>query len=220
MPGDVRHLLAVTLVLIACIGCRRSEDAGLNADSSIFQEAGSTRDSIVRDDTGASDTARDASRDCGIDGTPLLADEGIGELKQGRPVVEVTALCEVMSDSQQRGAEGMMERVLVVRIADELVRAVVAGDRIFRIEINTPRFRTPDSLGVDTPLKRIAAMRGAQFAPGEDGVYGFSPSHCGLSFRFALPLRPPAGGQWTAASISQRHGDAAVNRVIVIACTR
>jgi hypothetical protein len=114
----------------------------------------------------------------------------------------------------------MMERVLVVRIAGEPVRSIVTNDRIFRIEVNTPRFRTADSLGVDTPLRRIASMHGAQFAPGEDGVYGFSGDHCGLSFRFSLPWRPPAGGQWTAQAITAQHGDAAVNRVIVIECRR
>jgi hypothetical protein len=157
---------------------------------------------------------------CGVTGTPVLEEDGIGELKQGRPVSEVAALCDVVSDAEQQGQEGMMERVLVVSLAGESVRTIVQNDRIFRIEVTTPRFRTADSLGVDTPLSRIASMRGAQFAPGEDGVYGFSPDHCGLSFRFSLPWRPPAGGQWTAKQIEQEHGTAAVNRVIVIPCRR
>ena len=161
-----------------------------------------------------------AQKTCGVTGTPTLEENGIGELKQARPVSEVAALCEVLSDSEQRGQEGMMERVLVVNLAGESVRSIVQDDRIFRIEVNTPRFRTADSLGVDTPLSRIASMRGAQFAPGEDGVYGFSPDHCGLSFRFSLPWRPPAGGQWTAKQIEKEHGTAAVNRVIVIPCRR
>jgi hypothetical protein len=161
-----------------------------------------------------------AEKTCGVKGTPFLEEDGIGELKQGRPVSEVSALCDVISDAEQRGQEGMMERVLVVNVAGESVRSVVQNDRIFRIEVNTPRFRTADSLGVDTPLSRIASMRGAQFAPGEDGVYGFSPDHCGLSFRFSLPWRPPAGGQWTAKQIEEEHSTAAVNRVIIIPCRR
>ncbi|MBA2335062.1 MAG: hypothetical protein H0V90_09010 [Blastocatellia bacterium] len=153
-------------------------------------------------------------------GAPMLDEDGIGELRRGRLVSEVAAECEVIRDGQQQGQEGMMERVLVLQIAGETVRSVVVKDRIDRIQVNSPRFRTADSLGVDTPLSRIAAMRGAQFAPGEDGVYGFSPEHCGLSFRFSLPWRPPAGGQWTAAAIAKQHGTAAVNRVIVIPCRR
>ena len=180
-------------------------------------------DSIAAADSpiAAGDTAATSSpKTCGVTGTLVLEEDGIGELKQGRPVSEVAALCDVISDAEQQGQEGMMERVLVINLAGESVRSVVQDDRIFRIEVNTPRFRTADSLGVDTPLSRIASMRGAQFAPGEDGVYGFSPDHCGLSFRFSLPWRPPAGGQWTAKQIEQEHGTAAVNRVIVIPCRR
>ena len=177
-------------------------------------------DSIATPDSLVADDSMPAQKSCGVTGTPLLEEDGIGALKQGRPVSEVAALCDVTSDSEQQGQEGTMERVLVVGVAGESLRSIVQNDRIFRIEVNTPRFRTSDSLGVDTPLSRISAMRGAQFAPGEDGVYGFSPDHCGLSFRFSLPWRPPAGGQWTAKQIEQEHGTAAVNRVIVIPCRR
>ena len=40
-----------------------------------------------------------AQKTCGVTGTPLLDEDGIGELKQGRPVSEVAALCDVISDS-------------------------------------------------------------------------------------------------------------------------
>lgn len=149
-----------------------------------------------------------------------MTEEGVGELRQGRSITEVAALCEIANDSRELGSEGMRERVLVVQIAGETVRVIVTDERIWRIEINTPRFRTADSLGVDTPLKQIAETIGAQFAPGEDGVYAFVPDHCGLSFRFSLPLRPPAGGQWTARAIALAHGDAAVDRVLVAACRK
>ena len=219
----MRHLLLIAAIAIA--GCSRADDAQPAADSMAARLPDSAAGGI---DFGSSqgsgisggDTTQPLARSCGVTGTSFLTEQGIGELKQGRPVSEVAERCEILSDAQQRGAEGMMERVLVLRIAGETLRAVVTNDRIFRIEVNTPRFRTSDSLGVDSPLRRIASMRGAQFAPGDDGVFGFSPDHCGLSFRFALPLRPPAGGDWTAASIREKHGDAAVTRVIVIPCSR
>jgi len=204
-----RLLLLPVLATIACGKSGDSANAGDTAVDSAAAMAESPRE--VRDTTALT---------CGVTGTPALEDTGIGELKQGRSIDEIPALCEVLSDSEQQGQEGMMERVVVVQIAGETVRAVVDRGRISRIEVNTPRFRTADSLGVDTPLSRIAAMRGAQFAPGHDGVFGFSPEHCGLSFRFSVPWRPPAGGQWTAQAITARHGTAAVNRVIVIPCRR
>ena len=204
------------LVLLVIAACTKPDEPAI--DTASVPAADDTTQFPSRDRP--ADTSQLSELDCGVSGTPVLTEEGIGELRQGRPVTEVKALCEVLSDTEQRGVEGMMERALVVRVAGETVRAVVDRDRIFRIEINTPRFRTADSLGVDTPLRRIAQLRGAQFAPGENGVYGFGSDHCGLSFRFSLPWRPPAGGQWTAAAIAERHGDAAVNRVIVIECTR
>jgi hypothetical protein len=130
----------------------------------------------------------------------------------------VKRLCDVLSDGAEPGSEGQTERVISVRTGTETVAATVVDDKVFRIDLRTPRFRTADSLGVDTPLHRIAKMRGAQFAPGEDGVYGFVADHCGLSFRFSLPLRPPRGGQWTASSIDRDHGDAVVDRVLVVRC--
>jgi hypothetical protein len=157
---------------------------------------------------------------CGVDATTRLTDEGIGELKAGRRVSDVKRLCDVMNDSEQRGIEGQMERVIIVRLGSETVSSTVVKDKIWRIDVRTPHFRTADSLGIDTPLHRIAKMRGAQFAPGEDGVYGFVAAHCGLSFRFSLPLRPPKGGQWTAATIDKDHGDATVDRVLVNSCRR
>jgi hypothetical protein len=208
----VKNYLIVALLLA---GCRRASDLPIDT-SSVFSSADSVR---AADSGGAPADSADA-RSCGVSAAPVLEEDGIGELKQGRPVADIVRLCDVISDSRQPGQEGTTERVLVVRIANETVRAIVVDDRVFRIEVNSPRFRTTDSLGVDTPLRRIAAMRGAQFAPGEDGVYGFSSDHCGLSFRFSVPSRPPSGSQWTAALINEAHGDAAVNRVIVIPCRR
>ena len=157
--------------------------------------------------------------DCGISGLPIVTDNGIGDLKEGSKVADVKARCEVVTDSEQRGVEGMMERVLVVRIDGETVRAIVNNDRIWRIEISSSRYRTTDSLGVDTPLSAIAAKRGARFFPGEGGVYGFIADHCALSFRFSVPLRPPRGGDWTARSIAIAHPEAVVDRVLVTRCS-
>ena len=150
----------------------------------------------------------------------MLTGEGIGDLKKGKKVADVKAVCRVDSDSNQPGPEGSTERVLVVPFGPETVRAVVNDDKIFRIIVSSPYFKTGDGLGVDTQLRKLAAMRGAQFFPGEDGVYGFVADHCGISFRFSVPMRPPKGGQWTAEAINKAHGDAAVDRVLLTGCSR
>ena len=165
-----------------------------------------------------SDSAPGSGRSCGVDGTSLLTDRGIGALTPGMSVDEAKRLCDVTSDARVPGSEGMMERILVVDVAGETVRALVNENRIIRLDVRTPRYLTRDSLGVDTSLGRLAAMRGAQFHPGENGIYAFVAAHCALSFRFSLPMRPPAGGVWTARTISAAHGEAAVNRVLVTEC--
>ncbi|HEY0243357.1 MAG TPA: hypothetical protein VGC52_11905 [Gemmatimonadaceae bacterium] len=205
----MRIVFALTATLIAA-GCRKADDAIRRDDTTTVPPVSVLADSPVAGLTKA----------CGITGLPVVTDNGIGELREGLSVADVKARCDVVSDSEELGTEGMTERVLIVRIAGETVRAIVNDDRISRIEISSPRFTTTDSLGVDTPLRRIARMRGARFFPGEGGVYGFIADHCALSFRFSVPLRPPRGGGWTAASIDSAHGDAAVDRVLVTRCQR
>jgi hypothetical protein len=147
-----------------------------------------------------------------------MTDNGIGDLRVGRTVEQIRESCEVITDSEEPGSEGMKERVVVIRIGGESVRAVITNDKVWRIEVLSPRIRTTDSLGVDTHLSRIAAKRGARFIPGEDGVYGFVTDHCAMSFRFSVPMRPPRGPDWTAAAIDKAHGEAAVNKVLITQC--
>ena len=200
------HALAAIAVVT---GCSRTEDFSRRDDTTVVPPV-----SVVPD----SSPLEPAALDCGISGLPVVTDNGIGDLKEGSRVADVKARCEVVTDSEQRGVEGMMERVLVVRIQGETVRAIVNNDRVWRIEISSSRYRTSDSLGVDTPLSRIAAKRGARFFPGEGGVYGFIADHCAMSFRFSVPLRPPRGGDWTAQSIAAAHPDAVVDRLLVTRC--
>ena len=195
---------------IAAAACRKTDSAIRREDTSVVPPVSISVDSAPAV----------VAKNCGITGEPVLTDNGIGELREGRTVSEIKDLCEVVSDGEQQGSEGMKERVLVVRVGGETVQAVVNGDKIYRIEVSTPRLATTDSLAVDTPLRRIAAARGARFLPGEDGVYGFVANHCAMSFRFSLPLRAPRGGDWTVAKIDSAHGDAAIDRILITKCRR
>lgn len=194
---------------IAAASCKKTDSAIRREDTSVFPPVSVSVDSTPP-----------VVRNCGITGTPVLTDNGIGELREGRSVADIRELCEVISDSEQRGSEGMMERVLVVRVGAETVQAIVSDEKIYRIEVSSPRLATTDSLAVDTPLHRIATARGARFFPGEDGVYGFVANHCALSFRFSVPLRAPRGGDWTVAKIDSAHGDAAIDRILITKCRR
>lgn len=212
----MRKTFTLAIVLLAG-GCKRVDSVNRRSDTTVVPpvRASMPESTVAQTDSGPVTLAT-----CGVTQMSHLTDEGIGELKPGRPVAEIKRLCDVTSDGNQPGPEGQTERAIAVRLGSETVAATVVDDRVFRIDLRTPRFQTSDSLGIDTPLHRIARMRGAQFAPGEDGVYGFVADHCGLSFRFSLPLRPPKGGQWTAAAIDKDHGDAVVDRVLVVRCRK
>lgn len=204
----MRILFALTAILIGA-ACRKSDGGIRRGDTSVAPPVSLSTDST-----------RSASGNCGVTGIPVLTDNGIGVLKEGARVSDVRERCGIVSDSEQPGSEGMKERVLIVQVGDETVRALVNDERIWRIEVTSPRLTTDDSLGVDTPLHKIAMKRGARFVPGEDGVYGFIANHCAMSFRFSIPLRPPRGGDWTAAAIDSTHGDATVDRVLITKCQR
>jgi hypothetical protein len=201
----VKTFLLIAAVTVAA-GCRNADNENRRNDTSVVSPV--------------SVESTPARKTCGVSGAPILTDNGIGELRVDRRVSDVKAACEVLSDTLELGTEGMQEHVVLVRIAGDVVTGSVDDDEIRRISVSTSKFRTRDSIGVDTPLSRIAALRGARFLAGEDGVYGFSSEHCGLSFRFSIPMRPPKGRDWTVASIDSAHGDAVIDRVLVTRCQR
>ena len=212
----MKTLFALAAIFIAA-GCRKADTFDRRGDTSVTPPV-SAAPTPAAPASPAADSSKTVAKTCGVNGTPLLTDDGIGDLKVGRRVADIRSLCEVVSDAKEQRSEGMMERVLVVRLGGDVVSSIVNNDKISRIEVNSPHFQTRDSLGVDTPLSRIARKRGAKFYPGEDGVYGFVADHCALSFRFSVPLRPPKGRDWTAAAIDSAHGDATVDRVLVTQC--
>jgi hypothetical protein len=205
--------LYLAAVVVAIAACRRSDDSIRRSDSTVTPPVSVDTSHV------AVDTA-DSVPDCGVTGTATIENDGIGQLKVGRKVDDVRSLCEVTSDAQELGTEGMKERVLTVNVGGTTVKALIDKDRVMRIAVSSPALRTRDSLGVDTPLHTLADKRGARFVPGEDGVYGFVADHCGLSFRFAIPMRPPTGRDWTADGAKREHGGASVNRVLITSCAR
>ncbi|MEO7369201.1 MAG: hypothetical protein ABIZ36_14690 [Gemmatimonadaceae bacterium] len=211
----MRKTIALAFLSLAG-GCRKADSYDRRSDTSGVVPP--VRASVPEKTIAQTDSGPIVSLTCGVADNTMITDDGIGDLRPGRPVSEVRRLCDVISDAPQRGTEGQTERVLLIKIGGEMIAATIVDDKVWRLDLRTPHFMTADSLGIDVPLHRIAKLRGAQFAPGEDGVYGFAAAHCGMSFRFSLPLRPPRGGQWTTKAIDKDHGDAVVDRVLVRKC--
>lgn len=117
-------------------------------------------------------------------GSPLvLTGEGIGEFRVGAPVDSIRAKCDVISEtSLTQGAEGMPERRIAVRIGRDTVEATVDSNRVWRIELRSPRFRTADSLGIGSTVGEMRKQPVKYLGYGEGGPFVTFPRHCGLSF--------------------------------------
>lgn len=169
------------------------------------------------DDDQASSGAGDAPvvlANCGAEGTPRLTGEGIGALRIGEAVKQVTLACHVLGDTVGRGPEGSDERSLFVQLGDrpDTVRAVVVADSIWRLHLTSTGPRTADSLGVGSLVRDLRARPDARLLRGEGGLFVTMRDPCGLSFRL--------GQRDTGAEVSlARLADSVrVTEVLVIGC--
>jgi hypothetical protein len=156
-------------------------------------------------------TTSAAGRACGVTARTALTGDGIGGLRVGARVEDVAAACRVLRDTTGLGTEGQQERTILVDLGRDSVTAVVSAGRVWRVHVQTPAFRTADSLGVGTPVGAFR-HRGPEILMGEGHVFLRLPSHCGLSFR----LRDVVAGR--ASSLEQLPDGAAVDEVLAIGC--
>ena len=148
---------------------------------------------------------------CDVDHRGVLTDSGIGALRIGATVAEVRSRCMVLGeDTVAPGPEGQTEHRLVVVTGAANTTAAIVDGRVWRLYVASPRFKTPDSLGVGT---RVGELRGprARLARGE-GTFVLRDDHCGLSFQLGPGV--PAG----AATLDAVPDSVRVRRVLVIAC--
>lgn len=116
------------------------------------------------------------------DGTILTAD-GIGRLRVGASVAEVRAECVIVRDTTGPDLEGMQQRRIAVDLERDTVEAVVVDDRVWRIHVDGPAFRTADGLGVGTTVAELRKDRAARVLAGEGSMFITVADQCGLSFR-------------------------------------
>jgi hypothetical protein len=158
---------------------------------------------------------------CGYRAAARLTGDGIGGLIVGRAVDELAGDCLVVSDTvDPLGPEGMPQRLLRVELGPDTVTVEVADDRIFRLDVRSPRILTVDALGVGTTLDELLQVQDLRGVTGEGALYAVSPSHCGLSF--ALGPEPPdrAGTSWTRGALAELPDTLTVGRVLAFGCAR
>jgi hypothetical protein len=152
------------------------------------------------------------------DADTQLRDDGIGALRLGASVEVVKRTCRVLRDTTVTGPEGMPARKLAVEIAGETVEAEIVDNKVWRISVKSPRFRTADSLGVGTPLSHLLQLEGARGMMGEGALYFATSAHCGMSFRLSenRPLDP--SGDWNKSALARLPASTKVTEVLIFGC--
>lgn len=160
-------------------------------------------------------------------GEEILRDEGIGKLRIGTPFDSIAGSCPVMRDTTMIGAEGMPARkVYLLFLADSIgakvvadtVEAEVVNDRVWRISVTSPRFRTADSLGVGTPLSRLLQLKNPRGMTGEGKFFVASPDHCGMSFRLANAGPGAQRGDLDQSGLMRLSKSAVVSEILILGC--
>jgi hypothetical protein len=216
----MRHRVLVSLVLLVC-SCSKIGDEAKNVLSSKSAIDSATAQPVaLAKPLPAPPALPPRALRCGLRPSSRITELGIGELQVGQTVAAIKQNCMVIRDAAGPGHEGNTERLLTVLLGSDRVVAAVVDGLVWRITISTPRFRTADGLGVGTPLYGFAAAKGLRMEEGEDGLYLKLPSHCGLSFLFAIQSRAQPGKPWPTTRLAQLHGDARVDRILVTRCVR
>lgn len=149
-----------------------------------------------------------------------ISDSALGDVRIGQTVADLSARCTVVRDTTAQRGEGQSARVIDVVVGPDTVEAEIVNDRIWRIGIVSPAFRTADSLGVGTRLPVLLAQPGARPLSGEGRVFVMTQSHCGLSFQLSIADTGSAAGRWTVDDLRRLPDVIDVTRVLIVGCAK
>lgn len=174
------------------------------------------RGSAVAPEHGLTSVSTPSSADCAA-GT--LTGDSVGHVRIGMALDVLRRMCRVVRDTTvQRGSTSPSERRVSFLIGVDTAVAVVSAGRIWDVSLTGPAFRTVDSLGVGTPLRRLLAFQGVR-GYGVDELLVATPARCGLTFGIAGHYAdlPPKRDSATLAALPR---DAIVDRVRIDGCDR
>jgi len=147
-----------------------------------------------------------------------ISDSAVAGLPIGASVASVKEHCRVLEDTTFPGLEGLPERTLLVEIGSDTLVAVIDSDRVWRIEIQSSRFRTQDSLRVGSRLSRLLRDSSARALIGEGNYYVVMGSHCGLSFALPHIQLPRPMGDLDAATLRALSDTLPIQEILVVGC--
>lgn len=192
--------LALVLVL-AIVGCERKNES---AGKVMYYDVAGAAGEIVA-----------SPFSCGEE---IVRDEGLGKLRIGASFDSVAANCRLLADMRFIGAEGMPSRKLVVLFSRDTVEAEIVNNRIWRVSVVSPLYRTVDSLGVGTPLSRLLQLKNPRGMTGEGKFFVASPEHCGMSFRLTNAGTGAQRGDLDRAGLARLPASAVVSEILIFGC--
>ena len=197
---SIQSTAVVAAALLLTTGC---QEGGRDADA----------------DLTPSRNERPAELDCGVAAGDVQIDGGVGVLRIGVSVEEVRERCTVIRDTTVLDNEGMPARWLVVLLDGDTAVAEIAADRVWRLRLTTPRFRTSAGLGVGTRISELVAIAGARALVGEGEIYVTVPAICGVSYRITgADFARVAGARSPELAMAELPEAAHVDLLLVMDC--
>lgn len=153
-------------------------------------------------------------------GDRIIRVNGVGKVRIGMSVDSLKQQCHVVIDRVTRGIEGTDERRLTVAFPPDFIEAEIVDGRVWRLDVESPAFRTPDSVGVGSSVAELLRRDDPDGGVGEGAFYLISRKHCGLSYRLSGGLHVGATRRWDRKALSTLPASLEVSKVLVWDCKR
>ena len=142
----------------------------------------------------------------------VVRDSSVGCLELRASIQALASACGEVTDTVLR-LEGQSQPAVWVEVAGGRALAEIVNGQVSRITVRDPALQTVDSIGVGTPVSRLAEFPGIRIAYGE-GIFARMDAHCGKSFELeGLTYRP---GGWTADQLRAQPDTVRVGEILVV----
>jgi hypothetical protein len=152
-------------------------------------------------------------RGAGLPDQPvLITGSSVGCLELNATVDDVARDCQAVADTTLY-LEGMPQQALRVDVGGDTALAEIVEGRVWRISVLGPGPVTADSVGVGSPLSRLATYHDPRISAGEGHYFLTTPAHCGLSF--GLHGLPFGAGPWSTEELAAMPDSVRVERILI-----